>query len=155
MEDFIIDDEEWVIRYIVVDTRKWDKKVILSPQWCELVNWEESKINLDLTQDSIKDSPEFNPSEPVNREYEDKLYDYYGQPKYWVRLPQCGRELTIWQGKRISHIVGFATDSLKLGYPPISRTILELQSVSIRDKFNALRESRVLSSDKSRKNQAN
>jgi hypothetical protein len=39
---------------------------------------------VDLTKEVIEKSPEFDPSAPVNREYEEVLYDYYGRPKYWV-----------------------------------------------------------------------
>ena len=38
---------------------------------------------MDLDQESIKNSPEYDPSAPVNRMYEEILHDYYGQPKYW------------------------------------------------------------------------
>ena len=35
VEDFIIDDETWEIRYMVVDTQNWwpGKKVLVAPQW--------------------------------------------------------------------------------------------------------------------------
>lgn len=37
VEDFIIDDETWAIRYLVIDTRNWwaGKKVLVSPKWIE------------------------------------------------------------------------------------------------------------------------
>ena len=37
VEDFMIDDETWAIRYLIVDTRNWwpGKKVLVSPQWIE------------------------------------------------------------------------------------------------------------------------
>jgi hypothetical protein len=37
LEDFIVDDQNWVIRYMVVDTRNWwpGKKVLVSPQWID------------------------------------------------------------------------------------------------------------------------
>jgi hypothetical protein len=47
------------------------------------MSWGESKVMVDLTRDSIKSSPEFDPSAPVNRVYEEQLYDFYGRPKYW------------------------------------------------------------------------
>jgi hypothetical protein len=37
-----------------------------------------------LLKDHIKDSPKYNPAAPVNQEYECRLYDFYGRPKYWV-----------------------------------------------------------------------
>jgi hypothetical protein len=86
VEDFIVDDETWIIRYMVVNTRDWlpGKKVLVAPRWIEKVTWAESKVYVELTRESVKNSPEFDPSAPVNREYETKLYDYYGRPKYWA-----------------------------------------------------------------------
>ena len=85
VEDFVIDDESWVIRYIVADTRNWlpGKKVLLSPSWFKDVNWQEHKVSTDLNRDQIKDAPEFDPRAPVNRELEAQIYDFYGRPKYW------------------------------------------------------------------------
>lgn len=85
VEDMIVDDEAWVIRYFVVDTRNWlpGRKVLLAPPWVERVVWAEAKVHVGLTRAGIQHSPEYDPSEPVNREYEARLYDYYGRPQYW------------------------------------------------------------------------
>jgi hypothetical protein len=85
VEDFIIDDEDWTIRYMVIDTRNWlpGKKVVVSPEWITEVAWGESKVHVDLTREAIKNSPEYDPVESVNRLYEERLYDFYGRPKYW------------------------------------------------------------------------
>lgn len=79
VEDFILDDESWTIRFLVVDTRNWlpGKKVLLSPQWIDRVEWADSSVHFDLTRESVKNSPEFDPSKPVNRDYEAYLYDHY------------------------------------------------------------------------------
>jgi hypothetical protein len=86
VEDFVIDDEAWTIRYIVVDTRNWlpGRKVILAPEWFTRFDWRESKAYTDLSKTTIKDAPTYDPSQPVNRDYEGKLYDYYGRPGYWA-----------------------------------------------------------------------
>jgi hypothetical protein len=47
------------------------------------VSWSESKVHVVLSRETIKNSPEFDPTVPVNREYEARLYDYYGRPVYW------------------------------------------------------------------------
>jgi hypothetical protein len=80
-----VDDEDWTICYIAVDTRNWlpgGKEVLVSPQWIEKVEWESRKVYVDLPREAIKNSPEFDPSSPVNRDYEDRLYYYYGRRKY-------------------------------------------------------------------------
>jgi hypothetical protein len=85
MDDFLIDDESWIIRYMVVDTRNWlpGKKVLVAPQWIETISWPEAKVHVRLDQESIKSSPEFDPDQPLSRAYETELYDHYEQPKYW------------------------------------------------------------------------
>jgi hypothetical protein len=85
-EDFILDDESWTIRYLVVDTRNWlpGRSVLISPQWIEKISWSDSKVWINLLKDQIKDSPRYDPSAPINQEYETRLYDFYGRPKYWA-----------------------------------------------------------------------
>lgn len=86
VEDFIVDDENWLIRYLVVDTKNWlpGRKVLVSVEWSERIDWAGALVHVDLTREQIKQSPEFDPSKPVNREYEKQLYDFYGRPKYWL-----------------------------------------------------------------------
>jgi PRC-barrel domain len=86
VEDLIVDDETWEIRYLVVATSNWwlGKNVLVAPHWASSVSWEERKVHLDLRRQAIKDSPEWNPDAAVNREYEARLYDYYGRPVYWA-----------------------------------------------------------------------
>ena len=85
VEDFVLDDETWMIRYIVVDTRNIlpGKKVLVSPLWIKSVDWPTNKVIVDHTVDEIKNGPTYDPSTPVNREYEVQLYDYFGRPVYW------------------------------------------------------------------------
>jgi hypothetical protein len=85
VEDFIIDDVTWTIRFMVVDTRNWlpGRKVLITPTWISSVNWAKRKVRVDLTREQVMGSPEYDPSAPVNREYEARLYDFYGRPKYW------------------------------------------------------------------------
>jgi len=85
VKDFIVDTEGWVIRYIIVDTQNWlpGKKVIISPEWIRDISWTDSAVTVAMTKEDIEKSPEYDPSLPINMEYEARLYDYYGKPKYW------------------------------------------------------------------------
>ncbi len=85
VEDFILDDDSWTVRYIVVDTRNWlpGKKVLVPPAWIESADWLQKTVTVDLTKGQVERSPEYDPSAPVNREYENLLYDFYGRPRYW------------------------------------------------------------------------
>jgi sporulation protein YlmC with PRC-barrel domain len=86
VEDFIIDDKTWSIRYIVIDTKNWwpGKQVIVSPDWITDVSWRENTVYVDLTKDEIKSAPEYIPDEVITREYENNLYDKYNKSKYWL-----------------------------------------------------------------------
>lgn len=85
VEDFIVEDRTWIIRYMVIDTRNWlpGRKVLVAPTWIASVDWPEGQVTVDLTRDAIRNGPRFDPAEPVNRAYESQLYDYYGRPRYW------------------------------------------------------------------------
>lgn len=92
VDDLVVEDESWVIRYLVIDTRNWlpGKKVLLVPSWVQQVEWLERMVYVDLKRETIANSPEFDASAPVNRDYEERLYDYYGRRKYWEEPEQGG-----------------------------------------------------------------
>jgi len=60
IDDFIIDDSNWAIRYLVVDTQNWlpGRKVLIAPRWIERISWVESKVFVGLTREAVKLSPE-------------------------------------------------------------------------------------------------
>jgi hypothetical protein len=76
VEDFIFCDESWAIRYMVVDTKNWwpGKKVLVSPEWITHVNWDEQTVYVNLLQDTIKNSLEFNPDEMITEEHKEISY---------------------------------------------------------------------------------
>lgn len=88
VEDFLVDDNNWAIRYIIVDTRNWlpgGKNVILSLDWIKEINWSDSGVKVNLSKDKIKNSPEYDSSKPAEREYETALHEHYDKPKYWEK----------------------------------------------------------------------
>lgn len=86
VEDFLFDDESWAIRYLVVDTRNWwpgGKKTVISIDWIENISWTESAVQVNLTREQIKASPEYDEHAYVDRDYETRLHQHYGRPAYW------------------------------------------------------------------------
>jgi len=85
VEDFIIDDETWTIRYLVVDTKNWwpGKKVLISPQWIERVSWSELEVSVNLSREAIKESPEYTEESLLTRDYETGLHKHYLREGYW------------------------------------------------------------------------
>ena len=86
VEDFIIDDDTWTIRYLLINTLNWwpGKKVLVSPQWIERVSWGESKIFVNLSRKTIKQSPEYTEEFLLTRDYEDALHRHYNRKGYWA-----------------------------------------------------------------------
>ncbi|MBN1992100.1 MAG: PRC-barrel domain containing protein [Anaerolineae bacterium] len=74
VEDFIIDDQRWEIDYLVIGTRNWlpGKKVLISPSWIEEVSWPGQQVHVDLARETIKNSPEYDPSTPINEGYQER-----------------------------------------------------------------------------------
>jgi len=83
VEDFITDDQRWEINYLVIDTRNWlpGRKVLVSPSWIKQVSWPGRQVHIDLSQETIKNSPEYDPATPINKDYEERLYDFYSRPR--------------------------------------------------------------------------
>lgn len=88
--DFIIDDADWSIRYLVVDTATWwpGKKVLIPPTWASSISWHESKVHVDLDRQTIKGAPEYHGNEYVSRDYEENLHRYYNRGGYWVKVSE-------------------------------------------------------------------
>jgi hypothetical protein len=84
--DFIVDDETWEIRYLVVDTSHWwwGNKVLVAPGWATHISWADRTISVDLALGTIKTSPKWDGSSTIGREYEALLYGGYGRPAYWL-----------------------------------------------------------------------
>jgi len=89
VEDFIIDDETWTIRYLIIDTQNWwpGKKVLVSPQWIERVSWSEAKVFVTLSRETIKRSPEYTDWSLLTRDFEIDLHRHYNRPGYWDAEP--------------------------------------------------------------------
>jgi hypothetical protein len=89
VDDFIIDDQNWAIRYLVIDTKNWwpGKKVLVSPHWIESVNWDQSKVFVNLLREAIKQSPEYSEESLLTRDYETVLHRHYNRHGYWVDDP--------------------------------------------------------------------
>jgi hypothetical protein len=83
VDSFIIDDENWVIKYLVIDTRKWlhwlpgGKYVLIAPEWIEKIEWRKSKVNVALDRNTIENGPEFTSVEAIDDKFENKLYNCY------------------------------------------------------------------------------
>lgn len=86
-EDFMFDDRDWVVRYMVVNTHRWlpgGREVLISPISMGYPNEKEKAIAIKLDVDQIKDSPLLEDNQPISREYESRLFRHYGYGFYWM-----------------------------------------------------------------------
>lgn len=79
--DFILDDHDWTVRYLVIDTGGWwpGKKVLVSPAWIEQIDWGRGAILVNLDSGLIQSAPEYDASKVISRDYELALYKHYGK----------------------------------------------------------------------------
>jgi hypothetical protein len=85
VSDFLFEDTSWSIRWLVVDTGNWlsGRKVLLPPSALGHPNAAERVFSVELAMQQVKDSPDIDTEQPVSRQIEAGIYDYYGWSPYW------------------------------------------------------------------------
>jgi hypothetical protein len=88
VEDFLVDDVEWVIRYVVVDTKNWwpGKHVLATPEWITGIDWSHRIVRVAKRRQQVKDAPEYDPSRALDPCYEARLHRYYASHRPLVAL---------------------------------------------------------------------
>jgi hypothetical protein len=61
VDDFIVDDETWRVRNLVVESRNWwpGKRVLVELNWIESIRWEDGQIYLTLSREELLHRPEY------------------------------------------------------------------------------------------------
>lgn len=69
IEDFLVDDETWCVRDLVIDTRNWlpGKRVLIEPALVKSIDWEDREVHLSLPRDQIEHRPAYE-HEPTSDE---------------------------------------------------------------------------------------
>jgi sporulation protein YlmC with PRC-barrel domain len=82
---FVVDDQTWAIRYLIVDTSNWwlGNKVLIAPHWITGVQWADRTVSVDVSREFIKNAPVYDADAELTREREVSLYRHYGRPGYW------------------------------------------------------------------------
>lgn len=85
VKDVYFDDHHWHVRYLVVQTGAWlhKRKVLISPEVLSGLDWSRQAFPVNLTIDQVRNSPSIDTDEPVSRQHEETLRQYYGWPPYW------------------------------------------------------------------------
>ncbi len=82
LDDFYIDDDQWIMRYLIVDTGTLLRrhKVLISPTAIDGIDWDGKTISLQHSMEQISCSPNIDVDKPLSRRIEADLLKYYG----WV-----------------------------------------------------------------------
>jgi len=87
IRDILFDDETFTVRYLVADTNTWlplSRKVVISPISVKQLDEDSESVHINMTVDTLKNSPSIDEHKPVSREYEENLFKYFGYGYYWI-----------------------------------------------------------------------
>lgn len=85
VDDLYFDDEDWAIRYLVVETGGWlyGRRVLITPAALGHPDWPGKALPVTLTRAQVEGSPDIDTRKPVSRQQEAAYLAYYGYPYYW------------------------------------------------------------------------
>ena len=82
IENLMLDDADWSVRYFIVDTRNWwfGQRVLISPFAVKTIDWFDRHVELNVSCELVKASPPWDPRRPSDDEYAKRLHKHYGWP---------------------------------------------------------------------------
>jgi len=91
--NFLVEDVSWRVAYLVAETGGWfsNHKVLLSPTVVNQPDWARNVLPVSLTIEQVRTSPDVDTDQPVSRQQEITLNQFYGWPSYW-EIPVEPRE---------------------------------------------------------------
>ncbi len=77
--DFLVDDENWRIRCLAVDTKDWwlEKQVLLPLDWIGQISWLGGSVAAEVTQSQIQNAPYWEPGKPFSPAFLEQLAGYH------------------------------------------------------------------------------
>jgi sporulation protein YlmC with PRC-barrel domain len=85
VDDLLFDDQQWGLRHFVVKTGNFfdERRALVSPLSISKIEWPLRRIQVALTMDKIRKSPDVDTDKPVSRQYEIENAEHYGYGTYW------------------------------------------------------------------------
>ena len=81
VENFLFDNEDWRLRYLIVDTSKrFGKRVLISPHAVKAIVRSDGKVHLDVSREQVQSSPPWDPLAAFDQAYATRLHSHYGWP---------------------------------------------------------------------------
>lgn len=85
VKDIYFDDNTWTVRYLIVETGNWlfRRSVLLSPSAAGAkVKTNARLLQVNLSREQVKSSPDIDTDMPVSRQQESSLFDHYSWPAF-------------------------------------------------------------------------
>jgi len=142
VHDFLFDDAQWAVRYLVVDTTGWwpgGRKVMLSPPAFSAVPEAAARhFQVRLTRSEIQEAPSVDPEKPVTREDEERMAAHYRWPAYWADLINAVTGAPEVRGPgyglhRAKDILGFSVETVDGFVGHVTDMLVSLPDWQIRD----------------------
>lgn len=106
VSDFLFDDKERIVRYVVVRTGGWlmGRDVLISPVSIKDADHKTKNLTTVLTKKVIENAPGVDTAKPVSRQQEMILVSYFDWPMYWapILIPDVTNEATSAQIKEVA-----------------------------------------------------
>ena len=86
VNDFLIDDVSWAVRYLVVNTSNWwfGRQVLAALSWITSIDWASKTVDVDVTRQSIKTAPPYDRVEHVDHQWEAAYHQHVRQSGEWL-----------------------------------------------------------------------
>lgn len=80
--DLLVDDTDWSIHHLVVDTSNWwnGSLVLIPPGSVKDIEWTDRLIYLDVNRATVMAAPVYDPTKPFERSQEKRIAQHYVQP---------------------------------------------------------------------------
>jgi uncharacterized protein YrrD len=90
VEDFLVDQQAWAIRYLIVDPRNWwpGHHVLVATEWITAVHWNDLTVEVNVDKETVRHAPAYEPARLLDRDYERRLHSHFGRSGYWERGPE-------------------------------------------------------------------
>lgn len=88
VDDFIIDAQQWSIRYLIIATGHWwsGKEVLIAPHWIQEIRWSDAKVFITIDRALVKSAPEYSGTVP-SPAVEEALHRHYDQNQASAKEP--------------------------------------------------------------------
>jgi hypothetical protein len=93
VEDFLLDEPSWAIRYLILDPTNWwpGPHVVISTEWVADVDDGEATVRVSVDREAVRTAPTWDPDRPMERDWEASLHRHFDRGGYWDRAADSWR----------------------------------------------------------------